>query len=85
MLKGGRTAVGAAPFISCKKEYAAMFVSFFKFLRGEDGAVTVDWVVLTAAVVGLGGAILVSIQGGNESVATSISDYVANIDVDSGL
>lgn len=25
-----------------------------KFLRSEDGAVTVDWVVLTAAVVGLG-------------------------------
>ena len=24
------------------------------FLRSEDGAVTVDWVVLTAAIVGLG-------------------------------
>lgn len=24
------------------------------FLRSEDGAVTVDWVVLTAAVVGFG-------------------------------
>ncbi|WP_282120038.1 hypothetical protein [Ruegeria atlantica] len=24
-----------------------------KFLKNEDGAVTVDWVVLTAAVVGL--------------------------------
>eukprot|EP00237_Pycnococcus_provasolii_P006599 CAMPEP_0206122598 /NCGR_PEP_ID=MMETSP1472-20131121/2220_1 /ASSEMBLY_ACC=CAM_ASM_001108 /TAXON_ID=41880 /ORGANISM="Pycnococcus provasolii, Strain RCC251" /LENGTH=34 /DNA_ID= /DNA_START= /DNA_END= /DNA_ORIENTATION= len=24
------------------------------FLKDEDGAVTVDWVVLTAAVVGLG-------------------------------
>lgn len=25
----------------------------FDFLKGEDGAVTVDWVVLTAGVVGL--------------------------------
>ena len=28
------------------------------FARDEDGAVTVDWVVLTAAIVGLGIAIL---------------------------
>ena len=25
-----------------------------QFLKDEDGAVTVDWVVLTAAIVGLG-------------------------------
>ena len=30
-------------------------LSFIKnFRRDEDGAVTVDWVVLTAAIVGLG-------------------------------
>ena len=30
-------------------------IKFFKnFSKDEDGAVTVDWVVLTAAVVGLG-------------------------------
>jgi Flp pilus assembly pilin Flp len=32
-----------------------------RFVRAEDGAVTVDWVVLTAAVVGLGLLLLVPI------------------------
>jgi len=32
-------------------------IKFFKnFRKDEDGAVTVDWVVLTAAVVALAGA-----------------------------
>jgi len=34
------------------------FKLFKKFENAEDGAVTVDWVVLTAAVVGLGLAAL---------------------------
>lgn len=33
---------------------------FIEFIRSEDGAVTVDWVVLTAAVVGLGVAVVVT-------------------------
>ncbi|KPP86833.1 MAG: hypothetical protein HLUCCA08_16245, partial [Rhodobacteraceae bacterium HLUCCA08] len=34
-------------------------LNFIKnFRRDEDGAVTVDWVVLTAAIVGLGIAVL---------------------------
>jgi Flp pilus assembly pilin Flp len=40
-------------------------VNFFKnFSKDESGAVTVDWVVLTAAVVGLGVAAYSSISGG---------------------
>ncbi|WP_375260963.1 Flp family type IVb pilin [Palleronia sp.] len=34
------------------------------FRNDEDGAVTVDWVVLTAAIVGLGIAVLAAVQGG---------------------
>ena len=34
------------------------------FRNDEDGAVTVDWVVLTAAIVGLGIAVLTAVQGG---------------------
>lgn len=37
---------------------------FISFLNDEDGAVTVDWVVLTAAVVGLGFAVISTIAGG---------------------
>lgn len=35
-----------------------------KFRKNEDGAVTVDWVVLTAAVVGLAVAAYSSIETG---------------------
>ena len=43
------------------------------FTRDEDGAVTVDWVVLTAAIVGLGIAVLSSVSGGTTSLADKIS------------
>ena len=34
------------------------------FSKDESGAVTVDWVVLTAAIVGLGMVVMVSVGGG---------------------
>ena len=34
------------------------------FKRDEDGAVTVDWVVLTAAIVGLGIAVIGTVSNG---------------------
>lgn len=43
------------------------------FRADEDGAVTVDWVVLTAAIVGLGIAVLTSVSGGTTSLADTIS------------
>ena len=50
------------------------FVNLIKtFSRDEDGAVTVDWVVLTAAIVGLGIAVLTSVSGGTTSLADKIS------------
>ncbi len=49
-----------------------------RFNKDEDGAVTVDWVVLTAAVVGLGlivmGAIRPAITGLSGTIATEITD-----------
>ena len=36
------------------------------FQRDEDGAVTVDWVVLTAAIVGLGIAVLTTVGGATD-------------------
>ncbi len=47
------------------------------FKRNEDGAVTVDWVVLTAAIVGLGIAVLTSVSGGTTSLADKISSELA--------
>lgn len=38
----------------CTLERDKTMTNFSAFLKDESGAVTVDWVVLTAAVVGLG-------------------------------
>ena len=47
-----------------------------KFHTEEDGAVTVDWVVLTAAVVGLGIAALTMVKSGTSTLTTSISNQL---------
>ncbi|PIE07989.1 MAG: hypothetical protein CSA74_04845 [Rhodobacterales bacterium] len=44
------------------------------FVRDEDGAVTVDWVVLTAAIVGLGLAVGMAVSGATVNLAGKISD-----------
>ncbi len=41
-----------------------MFKCFQDFRIDDSGAVTVDWVVLTAAIVGLSIAVIGSISGG---------------------
>jgi Flp pilus assembly pilin Flp len=55
-----------------------------KFRKEEDGAVTVDWVVLTAAVVGLGVAGVATVQGGVDTLATSIETGVGTKTVSNG-
>jgi len=42
------------------------------FVKDEDGAVTVDWVVLTAAIVGIGLIVLQVIRGGIIQAASDI-------------
>ena len=49
---------------------------FSAFLKDEAGAVTVDWVVLTAAIVGLGLAVMSSVGGGVTTLGSSISTEV---------
>lgn len=56
-----------------------------KFVEDEDGAVTVDWVVLTAAVVGLASAAILSIQGGTESVGSSVGGNLSERTVETGF
>ena len=51
------------------------------FCKDEDGAVTVDWVVLTAAVVGLGVAAYSSISGGTSTLTASTSNYMSSQDI----
>jgi Flp pilus assembly pilin Flp len=45
-----------------------------KFYKDDSGAVTVDWVVLTAAIVGIAIAVINVISGGVENAAIGIDD-----------
>ncbi|TKA94823.1 pilus assembly protein [Cereibacter changlensis] len=49
---------------------------FKKFHNDESGAVTVDWVVLTAAIVGLGLVVMTAVQGSINDAATAITDDI---------
>ena len=52
-------------------------MNFIKnFRRDEDGAVTVDWVVLTAAVVGLAVAAYNSIQTGASDLTANTNTFL---------
>jgi len=52
-------------------------MNFIKnFRKDEDGAVTVDWVVLTAAVVGLAVAAYTSIETGSTALTDSTSSFI---------
>jgi Flp pilus assembly pilin Flp len=50
--------------------------NFSAFLNDETGAVTVDWVVLTAAVVGLGLVVFSVIQPAVNDLSTDIADEI---------
>ena len=49
---------------------------FSAFLKDESGAVTVDWVVLTAAIVGLGLVVFTFIQPAISDLASDIGDEI---------
>lgn len=51
---------------------------FKSFAKNESGAVTVDWVVLTAAIVGLGIVVTTSVGGSVSTLATGIATDVAS-------
>jgi Flp pilus assembly pilin Flp len=51
---------------------------FTKFANDESGAVTVDWVVLTAAIVGIAIAVISLISTGIESASNGINDELGN-------
>ena len=53
------------------------------FLKKQDGAVTVDWVVLTAAIVGLGIAVITTVGKGALDTSTGLGVNLANLEVQS--
>ena len=54
-------------------------IKFIKsFRKDEDGAVTVDWVVLTAAVVALAGTAYTSIESGASTLSENTETFIEN-------
>ena len=51
------------------------------FLGSEDGAVTVDWVVLTAAIVGMGVVVITTVAGGALDHTSGLNSHLAGADV----
>ncbi|KZY00272.1 MAG: Flp family type IVb pilin [Sulfitobacter sp.] len=55
-------------------------MNFIKnFRKDEDGAVTVDWVVLTAAIVGLAVVAFNTIGDNTAALTTEIGDAIGDV------
>lgn len=58
-----------------------MKILLSQFFTSEDGAVTVDWVVLTAAVVALGVAAAATVTTGATNLSDSIWAFMDSLDL----
>lgn len=58
-----------------------LFNIFKRFRDEESGAVTIDWVVLTAAIVGLGIAVIAAIGGSVTDLAGEIEAELDTVTV----
>jgi Flp pilus assembly pilin Flp len=60
----------------------AQMTQFWKrFTEDTSGAVTVDWVVLTAAVVGLGLGAASSIAGGATDMSDNLGSHLSSAEI----
>ncbi len=62
---------------------AMSYLNFFaRFRRDQSGAVTVDWVVLTAALVGIAVALVSTISDGLDTASTAIAQELTSVITD---
>ena len=54
------------------------FAKVRRAILDESGAVTVDWVVLTAAIVGLGIAVLTTVGGATDDYGQTIGSHLSS-------
>ena len=54
-----------------------MLKSFAKFASDETGAVTVDWIVLTAAIMGVVLAVMASVSDGLEDLSGDVDSEMS--------
>ena len=57
-----------------------MLNKFKSFLKSDDGAVTVDWVVITAAVVGMAAIAFYTVEDSAKGLVTAAGTAVATED-----
>ncbi len=55
-----------------------LFAAAGRFVDAEDGAVTVDWVVLTASVVALGVMVVTLLTGNMGSVGARVNSFMSS-------
>ncbi len=53
----------------------------FDFITSESGAATVDWVVLTAASVAMGLAVMSVVADGIENLSGDIQNALSNVEI----
>ena len=58
-----------------------MLIYFKRFLTNDDGAVTVDWVVLTALIVGLIAVAFSGVEGGVTALTAKLLAYLQGLQV----
>jgi len=58
-----------------------MFNAIAEFAKSEDGAITVDWVVLTAAAAFLGVAVLLVIRPATADKTNAIGSFMDAMEV----
>lgn len=51
------------------------------FIQSEDGAITVDWMLLTAALLTLGIVVGVSVSNGAETMAENTGQVLGDADI----
>lgn len=54
-----------------------LFKSALNFIDDDVGAVTVDWVVLTAAIVGLSIAVMAAVATGVENLSNDVDTQLS--------
>ncbi len=55
--------------------------SIKNFCKSESGAVTIDWVVLTALIVGLAAAAFTGVEGGVTALTAKLLAYLQSLSV----
>ena len=55
--------------------------NLLRFSRDDSGAVTVDWVVLTAFIVTIGAVSLLSVAGGAKGQGDNIGTHLTDMEV----